>query len=118
MKKILLIEDDVFLQQLYLDILTQEGYKVTSVTNGKEALKKIQEKGWDLVLLDIILPDMDGFTILETAIKHKKKPTCPVIFMTNLEGAGDIQQLNKADAYWIKSDMSPPDLIERVKKVI
>lgn len=119
MKKIILVEDDQFLQQLYNDLLTQEGYSVKAVDNGNDALKEIEHGVWDLVLLDIMLPGMDGFTIFDKLVKDKKKPKCPIVFMTNLDGSeNDKKKLGKADAYWIKSSMAPPDFIENVKKIL
>lgn len=116
MKKILLVEDDVFLKQLYTDILTQASYEVVSIDEGTEALKQIEDHTWDLILLDIILPNMDGFTILNTLIEKNKKPTCPIVFMTNLDGNEDDKiKLGKADDFWIKSNMSPPEFLEKVK---
>lgn len=119
MKKILLVEDDVFLQQLYSDILQQEGYQVISSGEGTQALKMIRERTWDLILLDILLPNMDGFTILATLTKEHKRPTCPVVFMTNLDATeSDKQKLSAADDYWTKSSMSPPEFLEKVKKIL
>ncbi len=118
MKKILLIEDDLFLKQLYTDVLTQEGYNVVSIEDGNVALKEIEKNTWDLILLDIMLPGLDGFTILDTLIKEKKRPSCPIVFMTNMDGnEQDIKKLSKANDYWIKSNMSPPDFIEKVNNL-
>ncbi|CAN5208784.1 hypothetical protein BH09PAT2_BH09PAT2_05170 [soil metagenome] len=119
MKKILLIEDDIFLKQLYTDVLTQEGYEVDTADEGNIAIKKIQENKWDLILLDVLLPNMDGFHVLDHVKKGYAKLHCPVIFMTNLDSNDeDKEKLEKADGYWIKSEMSPPEFIEKVKNVI
>ncbi len=119
MKNILLIEDDAFLKQLYQDILSQAGYTVEVVSEGTNALKCIKEDRWNLVLLDILLPNMDGFTILNKLIEENKRPSCPVIFMTNLDATDeDKEKLNKADDYWVKSSMSPPEFLEKVKNAI
>jgi DNA-binding response OmpR family regulator len=72
MKKILLIEDDVFLNQLYTDLLTNEKYNVTSIVDGNEALKQILEKEWDLIVLDVMLPGMTCFEILKKVKTAKK----------------------------------------------
>lgn len=116
MKKILLVEDDEFLNQLYSTLLTKEGYSVESLMNGKEALTTIEKGGWDLVLLDVVLPGMDGFEVLASL---QKKPSCPLIFMTNLDGSEkDKEQLSQADGYWIKSNMTPPEFLDKVKKIL
>ncbi|MDA1060953.1 MAG: response regulator [bacterium] len=117
-KNILLVEDDVFLQQLYLDLLTQEGYTITVSGEGNDAKEKIVRGTWDLVLLDVMLPGKDGFTILDEVIKKMKKVSFPIIFLTNLNGSQeDKRELEKADNYWIKSDMSPPEFIKKVSAI-
>ena len=117
-KKVLLVEDDKFLNKLYLDLLTSEGYKVSLAEDGASALEKIQSDGWDLILLDVILPKMNGFEIFDKLDKSQKNH-CPIIFMTNLDSSDkDKAKLEKADEYWIKSDMSPPDFIKKVKSVL
>jgi len=118
MKKILLIEDDVFLNQLYSDLLTQEKYEVTSITDGKEALSKIQKGSWDLILLDVMLPGMNGFEIFAEVKKDHNFKT-PIIFMTNLDSNdSDKKSLKEATDYWIKSNMTPPEFIEKVKNAL
>lgn len=119
-KNILLIEDDLFLQQLYKDLLLQEGYDVKTAGEGDEAFDLLFKNVWDLVLLDVILPKLSGFEILKKVTEDSKiKLKCPVIFMTNLDSTeSDKSKLEKADDYWIKSNMSPPEFIEKVRKVL
>ena len=118
-KNILIIEDDAFLQQLYTDLLIGEGYEVKAVIDGTSGLEEIEKGHWDLILLDVMLPGMDGFTIVETLIKDNKKPTCPLVFMTNLDSNDDDKKkLQMGDAYWIKSNMAPPDFIANVKDIL
>lgn len=118
MKKILLIEDDAFLNQLYSDLLKQEKYEVTSVKDGLEAYNKINESDWDLILLDVMLPGMTGFEILDK-VNKEKKVKAPIIFMTNLDSSdSDKKALQKAKDYWIKSSMTPPEFIQKVKNVL
>ena len=119
MKKILLIEDDAFLKQLYEDILTQEGFEVQVIDEGIKALEKIKENKWQLILLDVLLPNLDGFQIVDILSKEKIKLSCPVIFMTNLDATDDDKvKLSKADDYWVKSSMSPPEFLEKIKNTI
>ncbi|MFA9288344.1 MAG: response regulator transcription factor [Weeksellaceae bacterium] len=119
MKKILLVEDDEFLKQLYSDLLTAEKYTVTTATDGKEALNLMVKGGWDLVLLDVMLPNMTGFEILDAVKTHQKKLSFPVIFMTNLDSTDDDKKkLEEADAYWTKSELSPPDFVAKVQSMI
>lgn len=118
-KKILLIEDDEFLHQLYTELLTGEGYAVTGIMDGKEAYEKIKENNWDVVLLDVMLPGMDGFEIMDRLHKEKISMKCPVIFLTNLDSTeSDKKNLEKAQDHWTKSDMSPPEFVQKVKEVL
>ena len=117
-KRILLVEDDTFLNQLYTDLLTKEGYDVTSVVDGETALEKIQKNSWDLILLDVVLPGKSGFEVFADVTKNSKNKS-PIIFMTNLDSSDkDKKQLEQAQGYWIKSNMSPPEFIANVKKIL
>lgn len=119
MKKILLVEDDAFLQQLYTDLLKAEKYDVVTSEEGNDALAHIEKGGWDLVLLDVMLPGLTGFEIFEKA--HEKlgdKLKFPIVFMTNLDSSDDDKKkLQKASEFWIKSNMSPPEFVEKVKQI-
>jgi DNA-binding response OmpR family regulator len=118
MKKILLVEDDEFLKQLYVDLLTKEKYAVTPVVEGNDAYKHIKSGGWDLILLDVMLPGMTGFEILAKLKKEKVKYS-KLIFMTNLDSTDkDKALLKEADDYWIKSNIAPPEFIEKVKNAL
>jgi len=118
-KHILLVEDDQFLHQLYSDLLKNEHYDVTGVVDGKEALKNIKKNTWNLILLDVMLPGMDGFEILDEITKEKIKLKCPVIYLTNLDASdNDKKRLAKATDHWIKSDMAPPQFVEKVNALL
>jgi DNA-binding response OmpR family regulator len=118
--KILLIEDDMFLQQLYIDILTQEGYNVEVSGDGNEAFDKILQGGWNLVLLDVMLPKITGFEIMGKLSKDSAfKKTFPIVFMSNMDNTeGKEKIIAMADGYIIKSDITPPDLVEKVKEFL
>lgn len=117
---ILLVEDDQFLHKLYKDMLIQEGYKVESAMDGKEAYEKIKNGGWDLVLLDVMLPGMDGFTIMNTLGKNNSfKKNFPVVYLTNLDNTKEINDIKKtADGYLVKSNLNPNEFLTEVKKYI
>ncbi len=118
-KKILLVEDDEFLHELYLDLLTAEKYEVTGAKDGKTAYEKMKENTWDLVLLDVMLPEMTGFQIIDRLTAEQVKLTCPIVFLTNLDStATDLVNLKKATDHWTKSDMSPPEFIAKVKALL
>lgn len=116
-KKILIIEDEVTLRELYVQILIKEGYSVESASNGDEGYKLLSEKSYDLVLLDIILPKMDGLQILEKFKQEGKQISGAVVLLTNL--SQDLV-LSKAKefgvrGYMVKSDLTPAEILTEVK---
>lgn len=118
-KKILLIEDDEFLHQLYTELLVAEGYHVIGSKDGRDAFEKITHNDWDVVLLDVMLPGMNGFEIMDKIHQDKIKLSCPVIFLTNLDSTdNDLKKLEKAQDHWTKSDMSPPEFVQKVQEIL
>lgn len=116
-KKVLVVEDDQLLRELYVETLKDEGYIVDSAVDGEEGLTKITQGGWDLILIDIIMPKMSG---LETMTKAQaSSPSIPnkkVIFLTNLDKTEEIKEaLRLGNGYLIKSQITPGDLINEVK---
>lgn len=117
-KKILIIEDDEFLRELYVDTLSAEGYKLDVAKDGEEALQKIKVGGWDLILLDIIMPKMSGLDVIKKlrAENPNVKFTNTLIFLTNLDKGEEIKEaLMLGDGYLIKSQITPGDLVNEVK---
>lgn len=115
---ILVVEDELFLRELYIDTLTQEGYVIDSASEGEEALHKILHGNYDLILLDIILPKMNAFQIMESLNNNSSfKHQTPIVFLTNIDNDGDIKRaLSLGGAgYLIKSQITPGDLIKEVK---
>lgn len=116
-KKILVVEDDESLRELYVDILTQEGYGVDSAKDGIEGLDKLKKGGWDLVLLDIVLPEINGFEIARRVKKEVATPTSKsIVFITNLYEDSQIKEaLSLGDGYLIKSQVTPDSFLSEVK---
>lgn len=117
MAKILVVEDDELLRQIYSDTLIAEGYTVETAEDGEVALAKIKQGGWDLVYLDIILPKMNGLDIIE---KIKSEPAAEpnkcIIFLTNLDKGEEIKKaLLLGNGYIIKSQITPGDLIRETQ---
>ena len=116
--KILVVEDDLFLRELYRDILSAEGYRVETAEDGEQAYQKIKIGGWDLVLLDIILPKLDGLEVMKK-IKSEPPlltPNRTTIFLTNLDKGEEIKEaLTLGDGYLIKSQITPGNLVDEVK---
>jgi len=117
-KKILIIEDDKFLAKMLIRTLESHGYEIVVASNGKEGLMKASQGDADLILLDIMLPDIDGFDLLETIKKDDKAKKTPVIIMSNLGQPEDIQQGRSLGAvdYLVKSDLSLDEVVEKVRK--
>ena len=116
-QRILVAEDDLFLRELYTDILTAEGYKVDSAVDGEDALGKMKIGGYDMVLLDIIMPKMDGLSVMkEMQNTPPQTPNKCVIFLTNLDKDEEIRTaLQLGNGYLIKSQITPGSLVEEVK---
>ncbi len=116
-KRILVVEDDLFLRELYTDILTAEGYKLDAAQDGEEALAKIKVGGYDLVLLDIIMPKMDGLEVMrQVQNSPPQNPNKCVVFLTNLDKDEEIKTaLKLGNGYLIKSQITPGSLVEEVK---
>lgn len=119
-KTILLVEDDEMLHTMYTQKFTKEGYTVLSAYNGQEGLDLAEKNVPDVILLDIIMPKMDGFVALK---KIKKNPTLaniPVILLTNLGQEEDIRKGKELGAtdYFIKANHTPQEVVEKVKHVM
>ena len=118
--RILIIEDDKFLIKLYNDKLTRAGFDVSMAISGEEGLAKVVNEKPDIVLLDIILPQKNGFDILSEIILNPDTKNIPVIILTNLGQESDIKtglELGAAD-YLVKTDFSINKLPEKVKTVL
>lgn len=115
--KILLVEDDEFIRDIYYEILSTTGYNVTNAINGQEAYDQIKKGTWDLVLLDVMMPVMTGIEVLKRLKEEKAKTNYKkLIFLTNIDDGEEINEIiSLSDGYFLKSDLTPPILIEKVK---
>ncbi len=119
-KTILVIEDDKFLRELMAQKLVKEGYTVAEAVDGEEGLKKVKEVKPDLVLLDLILPGIDGFEVLTNIKESSEVSQIPVIILSNLGQREDVERglkLGAAD-YLIKAHFTPGEIIEKIKNII
>lgn len=121
-KKLLIVEDDQYLRELYVEILQDEGFDVDHASDGEEGYQKIYAGGYDLVLLDIMLPKMDGLKILEKVQKETPplKPNRMIVVLSNLgqENAVSDAISRGARGYMIKSDFTPDQVINKVKEYL
>ena len=118
--QILLVEDDAFLANIYKTKFEMEGFKVTVAENGELGLKEANKKRPDLVLLDILLPKMDGFTVIEHLKEDKVLRDVPVIMLTNLGQKDDVEKGLElgADEYLIKAHFKPSETVDKVREVL
>ena len=112
---ILIIEDDRFISELYQRALKKAGYTVTTTITGPEGLKAAQDNVFDLILLDIMIPEITGIDILNN-LRGEDNMGCPdtkIIITTNLDqdDASRAEMEAKADGYLIKADVTPRKLI-------
>ena len=119
-KTILIIEDDKFLRELIVKKLIKEGYKISEAVDGEEGTKKVKEEKPDLVLLDLILPGIDGFEVLARIKEDPSLSSMPVMVISNLGQKEDVEKALKMGAvdYLIKAHHTPPEIIEKIKAIL
>lgn len=119
MAKILLIEDDEIISGMYKTKLVQDGYELVLASNGIDALEMVEVEKPDIILLDIIMPGLDGFSVLED-FRQNKKITVPIIMLTNLGTDEDKKKGEDlgATGYLIKSNLTPGQVSLEVKKYL
>ncbi|HLD21465.1 MAG TPA: response regulator [Patescibacteria group bacterium] len=119
-KTILLVEDDEMLHTMYTQKFTKEGYTVKSAFNGAEGIELAEQTKPAVILLDIIMPKMDGFVALKKLKKNEVTKDIPVILLTNLGQEEDIRKGKELGAtdYFIKANHTPQEVVEKVKEII
>lgn len=119
-KKILIIEDDKFLRELIARKLANEGYETSEAVDGEEGLKKLKDEKPDLVLLDLILPGIDGFEVLSKMKEDSSLSQIPVLILSNLGQKDEVEKglnLGAVD-FLIKAHFTPGEVIERIKYIL
>ena len=119
-KKILLIEDSDFVQRTFITILSSNGYEVSVANNGSEGIRQALAQPPDLILLDLMMPVLDGFKVLATL---KQNPTCAEIPVVVLSAKGASEEIQKAISlgakdYLVKSTTPPKKVLEKVKQFL
>jgi CheY-like chemotaxis protein len=119
-KKILLIEDDKFLRELMNKKLLTLGYEVVSAADGESGLVMIKETKPDVVLLDLILPGINGFEVLEKAKQDPEIANIPVVILSNLGQGEDIEKglaLGAKD-FLVKAHFTPQEIVNKLKSIL
>lgn len=119
-KTILLIEDDPFLVDLYTTKFKKVGFNIEVIADGKEGLEKMRMKKPDLLLLDIVVPGVSGWEVLEDINKNKEFKDLKIIILSNLTSREEVERGLKlgASKYLIKAHYTPSEVVEEVKKVL
>jgi len=118
--KVLLVEDDPFLQSMYMTKFELEGFEVYSANDGELGAALALEKIPDIILLDILMPKMDGFEVLQHLKADKKTSNIPVIMLTNLNQKEEVEKclVLGADDYLIKAHFMPTEVVARIIKLL
>lgn len=120
MTKILVVEDDKFLRELISQKVGGEGYEVVEAVDGEEGVEKVSKERPDLILLDLILPGMDGFEVLRKVKGEEATKDIPVIIISNLGQKEDVDKgmgLGAVD-YLIKAHFTPGEIISKIREVL
>ena len=119
-KKILIIEDESALQKALGDFLGEKGYEITSALDGELGLALAKEKSPDLILLDLILPKINGFDVLKQLKEDDKTKAIPVIVLTNLEEMSDVDKVIGlgATTYLVKTEYKLEDVLDKIKQTL
>ncbi len=119
-KTILIIEDDETLRVMYRDRLTEDGYLILEAEDSKSGMLLARNKKPNLIILDLILPQGNGFELLEKLKKDDQTKKIPVVVLTNLGQDSDRQEIMQlgADDYLVKPETTPSELISLIKKYI
>lgn len=119
MAKVLIIEDDQYIREMYALILKNAGHTVTEAPDGAVGLVEATNGGYDAILLDLMMPQMDGLTFLKSLKKKPpKQPNGPIIVMSNLaysDAKDEAIELGAAD-FFVKADMEPKEVVAIVEK--
>ena len=118
--KILLIEDDPFLLSMYSIKFEAEGFVVVSADDGEKGLEMAKKTDANIILLDILMPKMNGFEVLEKLKEDERTRKIPIILLTNLNQKDEIEKglILGADDYLIKAHFMPSEVVTRIKKIL
>lgn len=119
-KKILLVDDDIYIRDLYAEVLKDENYEVFIAADGEEALNMVAQDIYDLVLLDIMMPKVDGIQVLTKIKQDDRYRNVPVVMLTNFGQEDLVKQavtMGSSD-YLLKYNLTPGEMTAKVKQVL
>lgn len=117
MAKILIIEDDPLIVKIYTTRLSADGFEVVSAENGEEGLKLIEQDGINLIVLDLMMPRIDGFGLLEKIRATEKTKDLPVLVYSNLAQEEEVTRVKNLGAteFIVKANISPTEMVNKIK---
>ena len=120
MAKILIIEDDPLMSRLYQKAFTFEGYQVVAAFDGEEGWEKMKQENPNIILLDIMMPKMNGLEFLQKIKKDPDYKKIPIVCLTNLAGQQDAEKalLLGAVKYIVKSEYEPKQVVNMIKEIL
>jgi len=120
MSKVLIVDDDMTLRELYVERMKAENYTIISASDGEEAIAKTIKERPDVILLDIMMPKINGIDVMKMLREKDETKAIPIIILTAL-----VQEIDKIkdmmgsnDGYLIKSEIMPKDVVDKVKKAL
>jgi two-component system, OmpR family, response regulator CpxR len=119
--KILLVEDDPMVVKMYQRKLTLEGFDLTLAYNGEEGLEALAKGRPDIILLDVMMPKMNGFEMLKIVKADPGLKDIPVVILTNLgDRSEDVERSKEvgADDYWVKANMPLNELTSKIRVIL
>lgn len=119
-KKILIIEDDRYISKMYQLKLSLEGYSVEVAENGRQGVDKVKEFVPDVILCDILMPELDGFEVIKIVKSEEATKNIPILIMSNLGQEDHIQKGMQLGAvgYIVKSQYTPSKVVDTIKQVL
>lgn len=115
--RVLIVDDDMTLRELYEERMKAEGYTILSASDGEEAIEKATKEKPDIILLDIMMPKINGIDVMKMLREKDETAKIPIIILTAL-----VQEIDKIkgmmkpyDGYLIKSEIMPKEVVEKVK---
>jgi len=118
--KVLIIEDDSYISDMYRIKFESENFETIVASNGIEGIKLLEKMVPDIILLDIVMPKIDGFSVLKEIKKNPKLDKIPVILLTNLSQKENVERGFElgASSYIIKAHFTPSEVVEKIKEVL
>ncbi|MBW6440976.1 response regulator [Patescibacteria group bacterium] len=118
--KVLIIEDDIYISDMYIIKLEAANFEVTAAADGIEGIRKLEKNIPDIILLDVVMPKIDGFSVLKMIKKDNNLNKIPVILLTNLSQKENIERGFElgATSYIIKAHFTPSEVVKKIQEAL